>query len=254
MRPGAGRLDRAGDVCRFAVAGWDRRPDVPSPGGVFWVEQGRVVGASNHDRNTVSNAPNAELGLHLAELTGARVSAQGSIGAEEEMYKWGQCDARREPRRRRPSHWAVLGQAMRRRHARRDALELQPGQYGRCERAARPPRRRRASQLPRPRPETIARKALGHFASGGYESQPPAFNAIFFRNLLLLHAATDDASLRTEIVEALRAYTDRAWSQRRDPRDRFHFSSGGVTLLEQSAVVQLLALLAWDPDEYQKLA
>jgi hypothetical protein len=52
----------------------------------------------------------------------------------------------------------------------------------------------------------------------------------------------------------MRAYTDLAWSERRDRRDRFHFSRGGVTLLDQSAMVQLLALLAWDPGAYRKLA
>jgi len=36
-------------------------------------QQGVGVGRSNHDRNTVSNAPNAQLGLHLAELTGGTV-------------------------------------------------------------------------------------------------------------------------------------------------------------------------------------
>jgi hypothetical protein len=103
------------------------------------------------------------------------------------------------------------------------------------------------------RAEAITRRALRHFAGGGYERQPPAFNAIFFRNLLLLHAATGDAGLRTEIVQTMRAYTDRAWSERRDRYDCFHFSRG-VTLLTQSAMVQLLALLAWDPGAYRKLA
>jgi hypothetical protein len=34
------------------------------------------------------------------------------------------------------------------------------------------------------RAEAIARRALAHYASAGYDSQPAAFNAIFFRNLL----------------------------------------------------------------------
>jgi len=103
------------------------------------------------------------------------------------------------------------------------------------------------------RAEAIARKALRHFA-GGYQRQPAAFNAIFFRNLLLLHAATGDAGLRTEIINAIRGYADYAWHDKRDRHDQFHLSSGGVTLLNQSAIVQLLALLAWDPGDYGKLA
>ena len=100
------------------------------------------------------------------------------------------------------------------------------------------------------RAEAIARKALQHYR-GSYEEQPPAFNAIFFRNLLLLHAATEDATLRTQIIEAMRSYADRLWSNR---RGRFRFSGAGATLLDQSAIVQLLALLAWDPRDYRKLA
>ena len=85
MRPGSGYLERAEELFRFAASGWDRRA-VPNPGGVFWVEQGRGAGATNHDRNTVSNAPNAELGLHLAELkAGPRRRARS---APREMYEW----------------------------------------------------------------------------------------------------------------------------------------------------------------------
>jgi hypothetical protein len=251
MRPGAGRLDRAGDLFRFAVAGWDRRPDVPSPGGVFWVEQDRGAGTRNHDRNTVSNAPNAELGLHLAELTGAPVGAQGLVGAEE-MYRWvnATLDASRDGAVPATGlFWDKLRSD--------DTLDATLWSYNQgsmiganvlLDRRAGGPR---ADYLARA--EAITRRALRHFAGGGYERQPPAFNAIFFRNLLLLHAATGDAGLRTEIVQTMRAYTDRAWSERRDRYDCFHFSRG-VTLLTQSAMVQLLALLAWDPGAYRKLA
>jgi hypothetical protein len=252
MRPGAGRLDRAGDLFRFAVAGWDRRPDVPSPGGVFWVEQGRGVGARNHDRNTVSNAPNAELGLHLAELTGPPVSGRGSIGAEE-IYAWvnATLDASRDCGAPATGlFWDKLRGD--------DTLDETVWSYNQGSMVgANVLLGRRAGVAQADyvvRAEAIARKALRHFAGGGYERQPAAFNAIFFRNLLLLHAATGDPSLRSEILEAVRAYTGRAWSERRDRSDRFHFSRGGVTLLDQSAMVQLLALLAWDPGDYRKLA
>ena len=85
MRPGSGYLQRAQELFRFAAGGWDRS-DGPSPGGVFWVEQGPGAGARNHDRNTVSTAPNAELGLHLAELIGDP-AASADVGPEQ-MYEW----------------------------------------------------------------------------------------------------------------------------------------------------------------------
>src|ERR1700731_4216314 len=79
-RPGSGSLDRAQDLFQFAASGWD-----PGQGGVFWCEQGRGTGKRNHDRNTVSNAPNAEIALHLAEL--GRPQDTGPFGPRD-MYQW----------------------------------------------------------------------------------------------------------------------------------------------------------------------
>ena len=103
------------------------------------------------------------------------------------------------------------------------------------------------------RAEAIAARALRHYA-GAYERQPAAFNAILFRNLLQLHAATADAGLRERIRGAMGAYAEAAWTGRRDRHDRFRFGRGGPTLLDQSAMVQVFALLAWDPGDYGALA
>ncbi len=243
MRPGAGDLGRAADLFRFAVAGWDRRQDVPGPGGVFWVEQGRGTGKRNHDRNTVSNAPNAELGLHLAELTGG-----AHTNAAEEMYQWVNAtldtgggngpgtglywDKLRGDDTIDRALWSYnqgsmvgVNVLLHRRHGTGQTVYLA-------------------------RAEAIARNALQHY-SGQYEKQPPAFNAIFFRNLLLLHAATSDAELRAEILDTMHRYAARLWTAQ---RRRSRSSRAGETLLDHSAVVQVLALLAWDPDDYAKLA
>jgi hypothetical protein len=104
------------------------------------------------------------------------------------------------------------------------------------------------------RAEAIATNALSHFDAEGYDREPPAFIAIFFRNLLLLHRVTRDDQLRSDIIDRMRRYADDAWSRARDRHDVFRLPDGGVTLLNQSAMVQLFALLAWDPSEYGKLA
>jgi hypothetical protein len=252
MRPGSGHLDRAAELFRFAQAGWDGRPNVPYPGGVFWVEQGVGAGSRNHDRNTVSNAPNAALGLHLEELMGPETASVESIRPED-MYEWVNTalDASRDGDRRATGlFWDKL-----RGNGTLDATFWsynQGNMIGVNVLFARRGGEAQAGYLARA--EAIAHKALRHFAEIGYDSQPPAFNAIFFRNLLLLHAATADDQLRTQIVNAMRGYADRAWHEQRTRSDCFRFSGHGVTLLDQSAMVQILALLAWDPAAYDKLA
>ena len=244
MRPGAGRLDRAAELFHFAVHGWDRRPGVPAPGGVFWVEQGVGIGRRNHDRNTVSNAPNAQLGLHLAELG---TGGDGPIGPWE-MYDWvnGALDAGAEP------GGGLFWDKIRGDGSIDHALWSynQGSMVGLNVLLARADAARAHIHLLRA--ETIARRALRHYA-GAYDRQPAAFNAIFFRNLLQLHAATADADLRADIVGAVRGYADRAWSEQRDRDDCFRFAGRPPSLLDQSAMVQLLALLAWDPGHYGKL-
>lgn len=251
MRPGSGHLGRAHELFQFAVSGWDQRA-APSPGGVFWVEQGRGVGARNHDRNTVSNAPNAGLGLHLQELGVRTDTEHGSIGAAD-MYEWvlATLDESRETDRRGTGlFWdKIRGDG---------TLDKTLWTYNQGSMVgvnvllARIHEDRRDMYIARA--EAIARKSFGHFGAEGYDHQPPAFNAIFFRNLLLLHRVTRDEQLRAEITDRMRRYADGAWSRARDRHDRFHLADGGVTLLNQSALVQVLALLAWDPSEYGKLA
>jgi hypothetical protein len=259
LRPGAGRLDRAGELWRFAVGGWDTRTDVPSPGGVFWVEQGHGVGAKNHDRNTVSNAPNAELGLHLAELLGAGFRLPGPI-APEDMYSWvlGTLDESRETEAPGTGlFWDKI-----RADNTIDRLRWTYNQGSMVGLNVLLARRGGAGTGTGTgtgtgdylaRAEAIARKALRHYDAAELERQPPSFHAIFFRNLLLLHAATSDEGLREEIIASMRRYTDWAWNERRDARDRFSISDQDG-LLDQSAMVQLLALLAWDPRDYGRLA
>jgi hypothetical protein len=256
LRPGRGHAERARTLFRFAASGWDARPDVPSPGGVFWVEQGRGTGVANHDRNVVSNAPNAQLGLHLAEL------ATGAGGANEyarahDMYAWvnvtldaGRAagapatglffDKLRGDGTLDETLWtynqgSMIGANVLLARQAAAAADTGPG----------------APYLDRA--EAIAARALRHYA-GTYEDRPAAFNAILFRNLLQLHAATADARLRQRIRQAMSAYAGSAWTAHRDRHDRFRFARGAPTLLDQSAMVQVYALLAWDPDDYRSLA
>ena len=76
-------------------------------------------------------------------------------------------------------------------------------------------------------------------------SQPPAFNAIFFRNLMALNAEAPDDLW----VDALEAYLTRLSDHARDPKtglyDRGgigHYGKSAPNLIDQSAIVQMFAL------------
>ena len=239
---------RAAALFEFARGGWDERADVPHPGGTFWIEQGRGTGRRNHDRNTVSNAPNAELGLHLDELEGGeerRSSAErmygwvmGALRDESGLY----LDKVRGDGSIDRALWSYnqgsmigAGVLLHRSGGAAESLHAEARDATRSLDAA----------------EATARIALGRFA-GHYFDQAPAFNAIFFRNLLLLHAASGDAALRRQITAALHEYADGAWGRARE--DLLPRRDGSVTLLDQSALVSVLALSAWDPGDYDRLA
>jgi hypothetical protein len=246
MRPELGQPDRARELFEFAAAGWASE----AGGGVYWVEQGRGTGIRNHDRGTVSNAPNAELGLHLREL-GHLGEAGGQGARPEDMYDWVLRTLDRSRAGESPGtglFWdKVRGDGT---IDRATWSYNQGGMIG------------ANVLLARLHPEdgqqyldlagSIARKALRE-GDGAYRNHPPAFNAIFFRNLLLLHHASEDEVLQGTIIDAIRGYADAALSESRDRQHLFHMR-GRPVLLDQSAMVQVLALLAWDPESYGRLA
>ena len=255
LRPDHGHAQRAAALFRFAAAGWDTRRDVPSPGGVFWVQQDRGAGATNHDRNTVSNAPNAQLGLHLTELSPDQSDAPRYARAQD-MYAWVNVTLDAGGDAGAPATGLFFDKVRGDGTVDRTLWTYNQGSMV----GANVLLARRAGSDARGvggvflhRAEAIAARALRHYA-GAYEDQPPAFNAILFRNLLQLHAATADGRLRERILATMRAYAEMAWTARRDRHDRFRFARGGPTLLDQSAMVQIYALLAWDPEDYGALA
>ncbi len=243
LRPGTAGLDRARELFAFAVHGWDDRAQAPLPGGVFWVEQGRGIGRRNHDRNTVSNAPNAQLGLHLAQLGAA---GPDELAAAERMVAWvhasmaapgsdgylfrdkirgdGSIDA---------ALWSYNQGSMVGAHILRHRVD--PSAQGLATAAA------------------IARATLA-WPLSQLMGQPPAFNAILFRNLLQLGPAGAGHELWTAILDTLRAYADALLARPRDRHGLIRARDERPTLLDQSAVVSVLALLAWDPAGLDRLA
>jgi predicted alpha-1,6-mannanase (GH76 family) len=229
LRPGGAPLDRAAALAAFARTGWSHDPELPSPGGVYWVAQGRGLGARNHDRNAISTAPNGQLILRLAALGGG---ADGDPSPAQ-MADWvlsalaGETGLIRDKIRGDgaidPATWSYNQGSM-------IGLLAQLGRVA-------------AS-------ETLAARALDHYTARDYAGEPAEFVAIFVRNLLILHARSGDSGLRSRIEATVHERAAAEWSRARDG-----VAAGGrATLLEQSALVSLQALAAWDPADYDRLA
>jgi hypothetical protein len=89
--------------------------------------------------------------------------------------------------------------------------------------------------------------------SMGAYSGRAIFNAIFFRNLMLLHAVVGNSAY----IHKMQEYADAAWSDPavRDPRTNLYRLNGEprYSLLDQAAMIQVYALLTWTPEAYAAL-
>jgi len=104
--------------------------------------------------------------------------------------------------------------------------------------------------------EAIANTALSTFNETYYINHSAAFNAIFFRGLLVPYSVTGDTVLKTNIIQTIQTYANDAWNNHRSSQGLFSFASShgtGYQLLDQGAMLQIYAMLAWNPSDYAKL-
>jgi predicted alpha-1,6-mannanase (GH76 family) len=215
---------RAAGLFTQIVRAWDSDPQHPCAGGIFWTEA-----AGNHDRNTVTTANAALLGLRLYTATHAapylvwskRLLAwvdQCMLGTDDLYSDHIALDGTVDE-----THWSynqglLIGSLVQLYGITHDAAILA-------------------------RAEQVGDAALAYFVDRWDSGEPPEFAAIFFRHLLAL-AAVD---LRQDYVAAAESYGDQAWSAARDSRTGLFTFSGQTRLLDQAALVQLYATLARHP-------
>jgi Glycosyl hydrolase family 76 len=199
---------KAAQIFRAVVGAWDNDPGKTCPGGVQWTNA-----PDNHDRNTVSTANGAVIGLRLYLLTRRPAYlrwAQRMVGWVEQCLH--------APDGLYSDHIAASGSV--------DPTEWSYNQGSMIEayrllyKATRDP----ANLV---RAEAIADATLSAFR-GRWSREPAAFAAIFFRRLLAL-AAVDR---RSGYIAAAQQYADQLWAR---PR---------AQLFAQAAVVQVYAALA----------
>jgi hypothetical protein len=257
-------LKRPQQVFRYLQSRhWDREQRDPMPGGLFWVQQGTGFGLHNHDRGAGATAGAAELGFHLHELTGSRdyagdgqvlarpralgawnmlnwvgATMDGSGSGDGPFYNAMRADGTLDTNIWSYNQGVMLGARVLAYQVSGDASALQAA-------------------------ERIARQTLGTF--GDFTRQPPSFNAMCMQNMLMLCSVTQDRALAERMVEVMREYADFTWDPANGARDErtnlFYFADDGgpnrghqpARLQDQGALLQLYALLAWDPADYRHL-
>jgi predicted alpha-1,6-mannanase (GH76 family) len=223
IRSSSRALAGAKRLFRLVVSAWDLDGTHVCPGGVFWTTE-----PGNRDRNTVTTATGALLGLELY----ARTHDQTQLSWAQRMLTWvSTCmlapdgllwDHLELDGTRDETHWSYnQGTAI----GANVLLYQLSGDKASLERA-----------------EALADASLGYFDRTPGGKEPPFFLAIWFRNLLTLESVDGDARYR----QALQDYADAVWDQQRDhSTGLFHFNgSRSAKLLEQAAMVQIYALLA----------
>ncbi|HEY2174803.1 MAG TPA: glycoside hydrolase family 76 protein [Mycobacteriales bacterium] len=232
-------LARAKQVFALVVSGWDTDATHADPGGVFWTQA-----SWSQDRNTVSNMPGAELGLRLYQATHDRTYLDWA----KRMYDW----TNRYLLAPNGMYWdhvsLVAGPPV------TVTVEKTQWSYNQgvpigvdvlfYEVTHDPTYLQRA--------ESVAQASYQYFVEqGNLSGQPPYFNSIYFKNLLLLESVTGGTKYR----QAMQNYADTTWTTLRDPASGlFQFAGNGETqAIEQAAMVQIYATLAWPASRDQLL-
>jgi hypothetical protein len=220
-------LKRAEDVFHFVVSGWDIATNVACPGGVFWED------VADSPRNTISNAPNAEVGLKIYQAThdpyyllwATRMYdwVRGCLMSSGGMYY----DHMDDSGSVSTSLWSynqgtMIGAGV--------LLYRITGERTYLDQA-----------------EQTATASVSYYGSdGNLYHQPDVFNAIFFRNLFALAKINHDPSY----ARMAASYADTAWLQNRQSTGLFTDPdpTGGESLENQTAPMdEIYAMLAKKP-------
>jgi hypothetical protein len=217
-------LRRAEQVFDLVRSGWDTDPSHAAPGGVFWTQA-----TWSNDRNTVSNMPGAELGLRLYQITHQRSYLDWSLRMVNWTDKhlqspgglyWDHLDLTGTVEK---TFWSYnqgvpVGVDVLLYQVTHDRTYLK-------------------------RAQALAATAYDYYVTQGHlAEQPPYFNSIFFKNLLLLESVTGGH----RYLDAMADYADQVWNTKRNAATGlFVFNTDGSTeAIQQAAMIQIFAVLA----------
>jgi hypothetical protein len=224
----AALLTSAEAIMAFEIDGWQTDPALPCPGGIPFSNL-----PENSDRNTTTNAPAAELGVQLYELTGNAQYLQFAVNA----YEW----VRRcllQPSGLYADHVD-----------RRGTLEAALWSYNQGSMIGAGALLYKATGVGAYlyQARQSAKAALAYFSPERLASEIPFFPAVYFRNLLYLDSITHDPPG----PKLAQAYVDDAWQRLRLSNDLFVFGAPpAAQLLVQAPIVQIYALLSAPASTY----
>ena len=221
-------LGSAEGIMAFEMAGWQADPELACPGGIPFSNS-----AENTDRNTVTNAPAAELAVQLYRIT---ANAQ-YLQFAQMAYEW----VRRcllQPSGLYADHIRQNGVVDQTLWSYNQGTMIGAGTllYQATGNSAYLYEARQT-----------ARVALSYFTPERLFAEIPFFPSIYFRNLLYLDSVTHDPPG----PKLAQGYVDYAWQHLR--LGNYLFVSGSppsAQLLVQAAIVQIYALLSSPASTY----
>jgi hypothetical protein len=221
-------LAQAEQIMAFEMAGWQTAPELGCSGGIPFSNS-----IENTDRNTVTTAPAAELGVQLYRVTGN----QQYLAFAEAAYAWVRT-CLLQPSGLYADHVSRQG-----------IPETIFWSYNQGTMIGAGTLLYQATGNPNFLTEArqTAGAALAYFTPEQLGAEIPFFPAVYFRNLLYLDAVTHDPPGR-RIVQG---YVDYAWQNLRLSNNVFVAGSpASGQLLVQSAIVQMYAMLSSSPSTY----
>jgi hypothetical protein len=223
-------LARAVELFALVAHGWDRNRRHACPGGVWLTQRPGIL-----RRNTVSNAPAAQLGLELYQLTHRAYYLQWA----RRMYHWVRA-CLRESRGLYADNIDLYG-------AVEDTVWIY--NQGTMIGAEVLLYQVTGNAAYLAAAQEDAATAMRYFNRAQLEQQPVFFVAIFADNLMRLNATAPNSRYRSYV----QSYADRAWNAYREPETGlFNFHEREVNvLLQQAAMTQLYAYLSWDGRWYE---
>jgi hypothetical protein len=221
-------LGSAEAIMAFEMAGWQTNSQLACPGGVPFANT-----PENRDRNTVTTAPAAELGVQLYKITGNVQYLQFA----EMAYQWVR-SCLLQPSGMYADHIGPTG-----------VVEPMLWSYNQGTMIGAGTLLYQATgngdYLYEAR--QTAKAALAYFTPERLGSENPFFPSVYFRNLLYLDSVTHDPPGPT----IAQAYVNYAWQHERLSDNLFVSGSPPTAqLLVQAAIVQMYALLSSPASTY----